>query len=426
MNFTPRDYQVEMSDKIKAGESVFVIAKAGSGKTAATLYGLTGKTLIVAPLRVALHTWPAEIEKWGFGYSYAVAIGTPAQRNKAIASDPDVLIINIDNLVWLLDNYEVKIDTLVIDESSMLKSPSTKRFKKLRNWRKTNHCQIVLLTATPTPNSLLEAWPQMFMLDYGDRLGKTFTAYRDRYFVSDYMGYKWEPRPKADEKIHGLISEVAVVVESYSGLPDLVEVYEEVTMPAKVRKLYDQMKKEMLIETDGSDISAVNAAVMVNKLAQFASGAIYHEDGSYSLQHDEKIDALEDLILRAGDESLLVAYNYKHELERIKARFPHAVSIKEKGAIDRWNRGEIKLLLAHPKSAGHGLNLQAGGRRIVWFTPTWSNELKIQFDARLFRQGQTGTVFIHTIYCEDSVDWEIIEAVGTKKSIQDLLINSIK
>jgi len=433
MEFKPHKYQQDIIDKIRSGDT-FVIAQMGGGKTAATLEALSKlkaglQALIIAPLRVASHTWPDEINKWDNFKSmpYALAVGPLSKRTMAIDKKQMITIINRENIPWLVKHHGKNwpYDVVVIDESSSFKSASSQRFKALKKVRKYIK-RVVLLTGTPAPNSLLELWSQVFLLDEGTRLGKSFHAFKQRYFESDYMGYKWTPRAGAERRIYDAIRDLCVVVESYDGLPDRLDLVENVKLSHRVQSEYDLFEREQLMSLNGQDVSAVNAAVLSGKLAQFASGAVYDDDKNWHVIHNEKLDALESLLEQAEGENVLVAYNYRHEYERIKAKFPHAVDIKEPGAIDQWNRGAIKLLLAHPASAGHGLNLWSGGHRIIWFSPTWSNELKLQFDARLYRQGQTNTVFIHTLAASGTLDYDIIDAVQNKKTVQQMLIEKVK
>lgn len=435
MNFTPRDYQQTIIDHIVGHESAFVLAQMGSGKTAATLEAFkhirAKRVLIIAPLRVAQHTWPNEIQKWhNFEhYTYRVAVGSPKKRSEAVLSKASIVIINQENVSWLVDTHlkDLNFDTVIIDESSSFKNSSSKRFKSLKKLRaKDTVKRWVLLTATPTPNSVMEAWSQMYLLDKGKRLGTSFHAFKNRYFVSDYMGYTWTPRPNTERFIRDKIAELAVVVERYDGLPDRVDLTETVSLSKSVMAEYKELAKEFILDLGDTEITAANAAVLVGKLQQLAGGAIYRDDGAYEVYHDTKITALQSLVDQAEGENILVAYNYRHEYERIMEAYPHAVSVKDKDAIDRWNRGEIKMLLAHPASAAHGLNLQDGGRRIIWYSPTWSNELKLQFDARLHRQGQKDHVYIHTIVAEGTVDDDVIVAVQGKKSAQDVLLDAVK
>lgn len=435
-HFTPRPYQKQIIDHISNHPVAFCLCAMGSGKTAATLESFKKirprRVLIIAPIRVAKHTWPAEIAKWSnfTKYTHAVAVGTPKQRMSAFTSTSSIVIINVENVPWMIDNCAKQLgdfDCVVIDESSAFKNPSTKRFKAIKKLVTANMIKHwILLTATPTPNTLLEAWPQMFILDQGQRLGKSMTAYKQRYFESDYMGYNWTPREGAEDIIRSKISELAVVVESYDGLPERVDLREEVQLPANVMGAYRQLEKDAIQKIGDDMITAVNAAVLIGKLQQIAGGAVYDEEGKYHIYHDAKLEALQSLVEQAEGENLLIAYNYQHELERILSVYPDAVNVKDKGAIDRWNKGEIKMLLAHPKSMAHGINAQDGGRRIIWFSPTWSNELKMQFDARLHRQGQKDRVYVHTIVATDTVDERIIAAVRDKKSAQEIVLATVK
>ena len=431
--FIPRDYQSRIIDKIHAGDA-WIIALMGAGKTASTLEAiknLPGQTLVIAPLRVASHTWPAEIDKWAnfANLDYAVATGPLAKRQLAVRAHKSVTIINRENIPWLLDYIGKKdwpYSTIVVDESSSFKNPQSKRFKALKKVV-TITKKVVLLTGTPAPNSLLELWSQMFLIDQGQALGKTYSDYRNRFFTVDYMGYNFELRDGAQAKIEKLIAPRCLVVESYIGLPARADLIESVALSKTVMKRYSDFENDCLETVDNvTSLTAVNAAVLAGKLLQIAGGAVYGEDREVQFVHDTKILALESIVEQCEGENILVAYNYKHEAERIKERFPNAESIKAPGAIDRWNRGEIKMMLAHPASAGHGLNLQAGGNRIVWFSPTWSNELKLQFDARLQRLGQSQPVFIHTIIAEGTIDEDVLAALETKQTIQQIIINKLR
>lgn len=437
MQFTPRDYQSDIINHIVTHKSAFVLAQMGAGKTVATLEAIhqikPKRVLLIAPLRVAQYTWPSEIAKWdNFShYRYTVAVGTPKARKAAIEARAPLTIINTENLLWFLTEYGKSgfddFDMVIIDESSMFKSQSSKRFKELKKWRrKAKVSRWVLLTATPTPNSLLEIWPQTFLLDGGERLGTAFGAFRLRYFDSDFMGYKWTPKAHADDMIHRKVSDISIVVERYDGLPERVDIIEPVTMPKQAMELYQALVKDLLIEMSDKDITAVNAAVLAGKLQQMASGAIYAEDGSYEVVHNEKIKALRSLMDEVGHENVIVTYNYQHELERILAEFPEAVHVKEKDSINRWNKGEIKMLISHPASMAHGINAQEGGRRIIWFSPTWSNELDAQFNARLHRQGQKDTVFVHKLVTQETIDYNVLDIVRSKRSVQDALLAAVK
>lgn len=431
MKFKPHSYQQDMIDMIRK-QNTFVIAQMGAGKTAATLEALTtakGRILIIAPLRVAKYTWPDEIDKWenfdAMGYS--VCVGPLKKRLEALNDNNDITIINRENVPWLVDHYglEWPFKIVVIDESSSFKSQKSQRFKALKRVRKLIK-RMVLLTGTPAPNTPMELWPQVFLLDGGMRLGTAFTRFRESYFVSDYFGYKWEPKPDAKDKILNKIKDLCVIVESYGGLPDRVDLTNKVYLSPDVMEEYQYFERHQLAEIGGSEVTATNAAVVVGKLAQMAGGAVYDDEQKWHSVHGEKISALEELLEACEGENVLVAYNYRHEADRIKATFKHAVDIKDDGVIEKWNKGQVSLMLAHPASAGHGLNLAAGGNRIIWFSPTWSNELKLQFDARLHRQGQTKPVFIHTLVADETIDEDIVDAVINKKRVQDIVIKKLK
>lgn len=435
--FTPLKHQQRIIDCIDNNNSVFVIAAMGAGKTASTAQGIINKlnsfevsrVLIIAPLRVAKHQWPSEFKKWEnfMDFVPALAVGPASKRVAALDSNAEITVINRENIPWLVDYFGKKwpFDMIVIDESSSFKRQTTSRFKALKKIRKlTKHW--ILLTGTPSPNSLLELWPQVFLLDGGDRLGKTFSGFRDKYFTSDFMGYSWELRQGADDAIHEKIKDLCVIVESYAGLPDRVDMTHKVELPPVAKSTYNAMKKDFLIELNDTAIDAANAAVLAGKLQQIASGNVYNELREVEKIHSAKINALSELVDETAGDNLFIAYNYKHERQAIIDKFPQAVDIKEPSALDRWNRGEIKMLLAHPASSGHGLNLQDGGHRVVWYSPTWSNELKLQLDARLHRHGQKHTTFVHTIIAADTIDEDIIDAVANKKTVQDLLIRALK
>lgn len=438
MEFIPHDYQREIIKAIRA-HNTFVICKMGGGKTAATLEAVRpakGRILIVAPLRVANHQWPAEIAKWDNfkDMDYAVCTGALAKRKKALDADAKLTIVNRENVKWLVEYVSAQCvaekkawpwSCLIIDESSSFKSHSALRFKALRKVQKLFK-RVVLLTGTPTPNSLLEIWSQVCLLDGGERLESGITKFRNKYFrTTDYMGYKWEPKDGTEDAITAKISDLCVVIEKYDGLPDRVDVETPVYLNGAMAA-YKQFEEKTLLDINESEITAANAAVVMGKLCQIAGGAVYDDEGEVVHIHDEKLEQLEEHMEALEGQNVLVAYNYKHEVARIKARFPHAVDIKEPGAIDAWNRGEISMLLAHPASAGHGLNLWEGGRNIIWFSPTWSNELKQQFDARLWRQGQTDKVWIHTLVAKGTVDERIMAVVDGRKTVQEAVIEQIK
>jgi hypothetical protein len=431
MEFKPHSYQQDIVKKIRE-DNAFIICAMGGGKTAATLDAIKdarSRILIIAPLRVAEHTWPAEIAKWNsFKHlDYSVCTGALKKRTAALDNQSKITIINRENVDWLVTHYGAKwpFGVVIVDESSSFKNPSSKRFRALRKIRKLVK-RMVLLTGTPAPNSPLELWSQTFLLDGGKRLDTAYTRYKEKYFVSDFNGYNWTPREGAEQEITEAIADLCVVIEKYDGLPERHDVSAPIVLPMQARSAYESFQKDFLAQLEGQEVTAANAAVVVGKLLQVASGAVYDDDGLAVHVHEEKLNALEELLEASEGENVLLAYNFQHERDRIKHRFPQAVDIKEPGAIDAWNRKEIPLLLAHPASAGHGLNLWEGGRHIIWFSPTWSNELKQQFDARLYRQGQQDNVFIHTIVAPGTVDDDVLDALHHKKTVQSIIIDKMK
>lgn len=436
------DYQNRGVEFIKDKERCALLLGMGLGKTTTTLTAISdlvdsmsvNKVLVIAPLRVANSVWAQEIEKWEHLRHIKTSICTGPEKNRraALHRDADVYLINRENVVWLVDLYKKKwpFDMVVIDESSSFKSPSSKRFKALKRILPYTD-YMVLLTGTPSPNSLLDLWSQMYLVDFGERLGRTVTGYRQRFFEQDYMGYNWTIRQGSDDKIHGLIADkvISMSAEDYLELPDRIDLVSEVDMPQSAYVKYQKLEKTLLADLDsGEEIEAISAASLANKLMQFSNGAAYYDDkGSWGEVHSAKLDALADIVEDNPNENMLVAYNYKFDLERLLARFPDAVMLdKEQSTIDAWNRGEIKMLLAHPASAGHGLNLQAGGSLCVWFGLNWSLELYQQFNARLHRQGQTNAVRIIHIVSKGTIDERVLRVLGDKDATQASLLNALK
>jgi len=412
----------------------------GLGKTTTTLTAISDlldglvveKALIVAPLRVAKSVWKQEAQKWGHlqHLRVSVVVGSERQRIAALHETADVYVINRENVKWLVEFYKRKwpFDMVAIDEASSFKSSKSQRFKALRKVRDKID-RLVELTATPSSNGLLDLWAQIALMDGGERLGRTMTAYKNRFFESDYMGYKWEPRKGSEDIIHGLIGDIVMTMraEDYLQLPDRVDTSVEVELKPKLKKTYDELEREFLIEIEDEEVTALNAATLAGKLLQFCNGAIYtNEHGNFTALHDEKLDALEELV-EANNEPMLVAYNFKSDLARLRDRFQNAVVLdKSEETIERWNRGEIDLLLAHPASAGHGINLQHGGSLIVWFGLNWSLELYQQFNGRLHRQGQTKPVRVIHIVTSGCIDDKVLAAIHNKAKTQDDLLNALR
>lgn len=436
------DYQKKAVAFIQSKERCALLLDMGMGKSVSTLTAISdlfdgfavNKVLVIAPLRVANSVWAQEKDKWDHlrHLNVSVCTGTEKQRIAALQRDANIYVINRENVVWLVDLYQKKwpFDGVVIDESSSFKNPSAKRFRALKKVLPyTNY--MVLLTGTPSPNSLMDLWPQMYLVDFGDSLGRTITGFRQRFFEQDYGGYRWKIREGCSEKIHSLISDrvISMSADDYLELPDRIDLIENVELSASVFKKYKELESTLLAELDtGEEIEAISAAALANKMLQFANGAAYHDEyKNWAEIHAEKLDALSDLIEDNPDENILVAYNYRFDLERLQKRFPKSVVLdKEQDTIDRWNRGEIKMLLAHPASAGHGLNLQSGGSMIVWFGLNWSLELYQQFNARLHRQGQTKPVRIVHIVSKGTIDERVMLVLKDKDAVQANLLQALK
>lgn len=435
-------YQNRAVSFIKDRKRCGLFLDMGLGKTTSTLTAVSDliddfqirKTLVIAPLRVANSVWRQEVAKWAHldHLRVSVATGTVKQRLEALMTSADVYVINRENVDWLVKHYGPKwpFTMVIIDESSSFKNPSAKRFRALRRVLPMTE-YMVLLTGTPSPNSLLDVWPQMFLIDFGEALGRTVTAYKQRFFESDYMGYKWNIREGAAEKIHALMQPrvLHMSAEDYLDVPPRIDLIESVELPPEALATYKEFEKTLLAELeDGEEVEAATAAVLANKLLQFANGAVYtDENKNWSEIHKAKLDALEEILEDNPNETLLVAYNYQSDLARLQSRFPDAVVLdKKQTTIDRWNAGDIKMLLAHPASAGHGLNLQNGGNLIVWFGLTWSLEYYQQFNARLHRQGQEKPVRILHITGKGTIDERVMSVLAHKDMTQRGLLAALK
>ena len=389
---------------------------------------------MIAPLRVARDTWPAEIEKWDHlkGLKYSVAIGNEAQRKAALMQKAQVYLINRENVDWLINKSGLPFDydMVVVDELSSFKSHQAKRFRSLMKVRPKVK-MIVGLTGTPSSNGLMDLWAEYRLLDMGQRLGRFIGRFREDYFVPDKRNqqivFSYKPKPGAEEEIYRLISDITISMKGadYLELPELVMNEVPVRMSASEEKHYQTMKREMVVALKEKEIDAVNAAALSGKLLQMANGAVYDENGAVAIVHDRKLEILEDLIEAANGKPVLIAYWFKHDLQRILERFP-AERLDSAESIKRWNEGKIPIAIIHPASAGHGLNLQAGGSTLVWFGLTWSLELYQQTNARLWRQGQKETVVIHHIITKDTIDEQVMEALKRKNGTQSALIEAVK
>lgn len=392
--------------------------------------------LVIAPLSVAEKTWSDEIEKWDHlnHLTFSKVLGSRQQRMAALAKKADVYLINRENVEWLVDHYrkDWPFQTVIIDESSSFKSPSAKRFKALRKVRPMIE-RLVELTGTPSPNNLMDLWSQIYLLDQGERLGKTITSFRNHYFTpasqNGHIVYSWALLPGAEEAIYKKISDICVSMKAkdYLKLPPRTNNVIEVELSSTDWKKYKELERHYVLELDESDVVASNAATLSNKLLQMANGCIYDEDGAPQPIHDKKLDALERIIEEAQGQPVLVFYQYKHDLARIQERFKQAKVLDvSAGDIKKWNEGKIPVLLAHPQSAGHGLNLQAGGHIIVWFGLTWSLEFYQQANARLDRQGQQNPVIVHHLVAKGTIDEDVMKALETKEVGQEALMAAVK
>lgn len=392
--------------------------------------------LVIAPLSVAEKTWSDEIEKWDHlnHLTFSKVLGSRQQRMAALAKKADVYLINRENVEWLVDCYrkEWPFRTVIIDESSSFKSPSAKRFKALRKVRPMIE-RLVELTGTPSPNNLMDLWSQIYLLDQGERLGKTITAFRNHYFTpasqNGHIVYSWVLLPGAEEAIYKKISDICISMKAkdYLKLPPRTNNVIEVELSGTDWKKYKELERHYVLELEGSDVVASNAATLSNKLLQMANGCIYDENGEAKPIHEKKLDALERVIEESQGQPVLVFYQYKHDLARIQERFKQAKVLDvSAGDIKKWNEGKIPVLLAHPQSAGHGLNLQSGGHIIVWFGLTWSLEFYQQANARLDRQGQQNPVIVHHLVAKGTIDEDVIKALETKEVGQEALMAAVK
>ena len=405
---------------------------------------VVSKTLVIAPLRVARDTWPAEVEKWDHlsALDVSVIIGTAKERTAAVNHSAMIYVVNRENVKWLVEYYEKNglrwdFDCIVIDELSGFKNYQSQRFKYLRKVRPFVK-RWIGLTGTPTSNGLMDLWAEIGILDGGERLGRFIGRFRDAYFKAGSMNpstgvvFSYVPRPGAEEQIYEKISDMTISMKAldYLDMPECVYVNHEVELNSQERKLYDQLKKDLIIPLEDGDIDAANAASLSNKLLQMSNGAVYDENGETRVIHQRKLEKLEDLIESANGQPVLIAYWFKHDRQRIweylTACGYSPRDIKESKDIKDWNGGRIPVALIHPASAGHGLNIQSGGHILIWFGLTWSLELYQQTNARLWRQGQKETVTIHHIVTKNTVDEDVLSALASKDVTQEKLIAAVK
>lgn len=441
MKYNPHDYQTYATRFLLEHPVSCLMLDCGLGKTVITLTALwelvldsfdIGRVLVIAPKRVAENVWVQEIRKWEHltGLTAVRVLGSEQDRRSALNTPAFLYIINRENVTWLVKNRRWDFDMVVIDELSSFKSHQAQRFKAMRKVRPLV-TRIVGLTATPAPNSLMDLWSEMCLLDMGQRLGRYIGGYRERFFVPDKRNreivYSYKPREGAEDKIYELISDICISMKAKDHLqmPELMTNRVTVSMSPKEREVYDRLRRDMVTELNGEELDAVNAASLSNKLQQMASGAVYSSGHQTVVLHSRKLDALEDLIEAANGKPLLVAYWFHHEHDRLHERFD-CRDINTAEDIAAWCAGEIPVGLIHPASAGHGLNLQSGGSTLVWLSLTWSLELYEQLNDRLWRQGQEHTVVIHHIISEGTIDEDIMSALARKDVGQNALRDAVK
>ena len=449
MEFKPHDYQKYATEFIESHPIAAVILQMGLGKTVCTLTAIehlmydtfeVSKVLIVAPLRVAKVTWSDEIDKWDHlsHLTYSVAVGSEKERLSALKKKADLYMINRENLQWLIEKSGLPFDydMVVLDELSSFKSWQSKRFRAFMKVRPKVQ-RVVGLTGTPSSNGLMDLFAEFKCLDMGERLGRFITQYRNSFFIPDRMNgqvvYSYKLRPFAEEEIYRRIGDITISMKALDHLkmPELIENRYPVYMDDGEKQQYESMKKNLILPyLENEAITAANAAALSGKLCQMANGAVYSDEGSVAHIHDRKLDALEDII-EAAQGPILLCYWFKHDLERITKKLDELkveyVRISSDGSIRMWNEGKFQVGLIHPASAGHGLNLQAGGNHIVWFGLTWSLELLEQTNARLWRQGQRAeTVVVQYLVTAGTIDERILDAISKKEKDQNALIDAVK
>ncbi len=442
--YNPHEYQTHCTQFILENTSAGLFLDMGLGKSVITLTALVdllhdrfevSKVLVIAPLRVAGTTWLDEVRKWDHLQNLTISkvLGSVKERTMALYKKADIYTINRENVPWLVDFYknDWPFDMVIIDELSSFKSPSAKRFKALKKVRHKIK-RIVGLTGTPAPNGLLDIWSQIYLLDGGERLGRTFSGYRGRYFhpqkyINGGIPTDYALNDDAEDKIYDRISDICISMKAleYLKMPEIIFNKIEVVLSEKEMSLYRKLERDLLLPLEESDVDAANAAVLSNKLLQMSGGAVYDEYGDVQHIHDRKLEALEDLIEAANGKPVLIYYGFRHEKDRIKKRF-EAEEINTSGDIAKWNKGDMAIALCHPASAGHGLNLQSGGCTIIWFGVTWSLELYQQANARLWRQGQKQTVIINHILTRQTIDERVMLALDNKDTGQKALIEAVK
>lgn len=452
MNYKPYPYQEFAEQHIIKYRGTGLFMEMGLGKTVATLTAVVEllrtkqvkKVIVIAPLKVARDVWTNEIEKWDHLRHLRVAkiLGTPVQRQQALLMKADIWVVNRENIPWLVALFGGlgwPFDMTIIDELSSFKSAKSRRFKALRMvLSKVN--KIVGLTGTPRPNSLLDLWSQLYLLDSGQRLGQTLGQYRNKYFTpaqtNGHIVYSYALRKGEDligkeiyeKEVYDKISDICISMKAkdYIQLPEKIIVNRMINLPVDIKEQYDKFEMEQVLAINDKELTAANAAVLTGKLLQFSNGAVYDENKEWEVVHDEKLDALEEIIEEGDGQPVLIFYSFKHDLVRIKNRIKQTREMKTNQDMLDWNAGGIKVMACHPGSAGHGLNLQAGGNLIVWFGVNWSLELYLQANARLHRQGQLKPVIIHHLLCAGTMDMDVMRVLMNKEQGQNGMMQALR
>lgn len=444
MKYQAHNYQIFATKHVIDNKFCGLFLEMGTGKTSSTLTAIdqliyerfeVDKVLIIAPKFVALNVWTAEGQKWDHlkHLKFSIIIGDPRQRVQALRMQADIYVINRENVSWLVQYYQsgFPFKMVVIDELSSFKNPQSQRFKALRIVRPLIK-RLVGLTGTPIPNGLPDLWSQVYLMDQGERLGKTLTAYREAFLTPDKRSrgqiFSYKVRPESEQEIYDRIGDICISMKArdYLELPPRIEQDVIVQLPDDIQKQYDKFERDQIMQIAESEITALSATALITKLLQFSNGAIYDSERKVQHVHDAKLEALEEIIEQAGGQQVLICYNFVHDLERILKRFPGARKIASTKDMDDWNEGKVGIMAGHPASMGHGLNLQHGGRIMVWFGPTYNSELYDQACARLDRQGQTKPVLIYRLLGRETMDGDVLQVLLSKTEKQDSLMNAVR
>lgn len=444
MKYQPYNYQVFAGKHIVQNKFCGLFLEMGLGKTVVTLTAIdqliyerfeVEKVLIIAPKFVALNVWTAEGKKWDHlnHLKFSIITGDPRQRVMALRMEADIYVINRENVSWLVQYYQsgFPFKMVVVDELSSFKNPQSQRFKALRIVRPLIK-RLVGLTGTPIPNGLPDLWSQIYLMDQGERLGKTLTAYREAFLTVDKRSrgqvFSYKVRPESEQEIYDRIGDICISMKArdYLELPPRIDQDVIVQLPDDIQKQYDKFEREQIMQIADSEITALSAAALITKLLQFSNGAIYDSDRKVQHIHDAKLEALEEIIEQAGGQQVLICYNFVHDLERILKRFPGARKLSSSKDMEDWNKGKAGIMAGHPASMGHGLNLQHGGHILVWFGPTYNSELYDQACARLDRQGQTKPVLIYRLLGRKTMDGDVLDVLLSKTEKQDGLMHAVR